>query len=257
MFDSWCEIQAKRQGKKYFRKLLEKTGGRELIRGDLIDRVRSHYDKLERIAEDVARLGFPRASVVLKERLPQSAKARSGEMGEILAIEVFEDQSTFRVPVRRLRYKDGREMALRGDDFIGVVIDKHEKLHYLKGESKSRKYMTPKVVDEARQQLLANNGRPTTFSLLFVADRLLDSADESEQVLGRRMRDELAVQQTHPSRITHGLFALSGNASHTAVLDDLKASDDVYRHLSISFRISDHKDFIEEMYAQAGQLGNG
>ncbi len=48
-------------------------------------------------------------------------------MGEILATEFIEFQTEFRIPVRRLRYKDGREMALRGDDFLGVNEDEDER----------------------------------------------------------------------------------------------------------------------------------
>jgi hypothetical protein len=62
----------------------------------------------------------------------------SGELGEILATELVEEMMDYEVPVRRLRYKDGREMALRGDDFIGIRVNAAGNLHLLKGESKSR-----------------------------------------------------------------------------------------------------------------------
>ena len=38
-----------------------------------------------------------------------------------------------------MRFKDGREVALRGDDFIGVSYDEEQdRLRLLKGELKSR-----------------------------------------------------------------------------------------------------------------------
>jgi Cap4 SAVED domain len=79
--------------------------------------VRSHYDSVDRIANDVEKLGYKAAAQILRERLPRTKKARSGDLGEILACELVEEERHFTVPVRRLRYKDGREMALRGDDF--------------------------------------------------------------------------------------------------------------------------------------------
>jgi hypothetical protein len=52
--------------------------------------------------------------------------------------------------VRRLRYKDGREMALRGDDFIGAAYDPNDKLWLLKGEAKSNKTLDKTTITNAR-----------------------------------------------------------------------------------------------------------
>ena len=104
-------------------KFTERDGGRTAIAGDLTDTLRSHCDELDRIAEDIRELGFAGASAILAERFPRTARARSGELGEIRATELVEEELGFEVPVRRLRYKDGREMALRGDDFIGVLVE--------------------------------------------------------------------------------------------------------------------------------------
>ena len=128
MFDDWCEIRERERGRKQLCGLRERPDGRRAVRNEFIDRVRSHYDKLERIADDVERLGFPGASAILKERMPRSPRARSAEIGEIIATEFIEHHTGFRVPVRRLRYKDGREMALRGDDFLGVDEDSRARI---------------------------------------------------------------------------------------------------------------------------------
>jgi HamA len=143
MFEEWCDINEEEQSRrKTLCRLTEKADGREAVMADLVDTVRSHYDNLEQIAADVERLGFPGASAILRERLPQTRRARSGEIGEILATEFIESHTEFHVSVRRLRYKDGREMALRGDDFLGVGDDDQHRLVLLKGESKSRNAMS-------------------------------------------------------------------------------------------------------------------
>lgn len=256
MFDDWCEIKRRKRGKKQLFRLCEKPEGREAIREELIERVRSHYDKLEQIADDVERLGFPAASAILKERMPRTRRTRSGEIGEIIATEFIEYHTDFSVPVRRLRYKDGREMALRGDDFLGVDEDGSERLVFLKGESKSRRSMSNSVVTAARERLSDHHGRPTPISLLFVADRLLNSADRRDRSLGRKIRDEVAHKTVRPKRITHGLFALSGNAADAMVNADLIAADKVHSHLSISFRVNDHRAFVREIFEEAGDLGD-
>ena len=256
MFDDWCEVKERERGNKHLYRVREKPDGREVIRDELVERIRSHYDKLEQIADDVGRLGFPGASAILKERMPRTSRERSGEIGEILAAEFVEYHTDFWVPVRRLRYKDGREMALRGDDFLGVDEDENERLALLKGESKSRRFMSNAVVRDARERLAADDGRPTPISLLFVADRLLESGDEGERSLGRRIRDEVVNKTVRPRRITHGLFALSGNVADAIVGADLVAADGVHSHLSISFRVTDHGAFVREIFEEAGNLGD-
>lgn len=195
MFDEWCDIDETVNGdKKKLCLLTEKVNGRTAITDELVQRVRAHYDKLQQIADDVERLGFPGASAILRERMPRTPRARSGEMGEIIATEFIEFYTGFRIPVRRLRYKDGREMALRGDDFLGVDEDEEERLFFLKGESKSGQAVSNAVVTDARERLSADDGRPTPISQLFVADRLLEAANEDDSALGRKIRDEVALK---------------------------------------------------------------
>ena len=256
MFDNWCDIKKCERGNKQLCKLREKPDGREAIRDDLVERVRSHYDTLEQIADDVERLGFPGASAILKERMPRTLRARSGEIGEIIATEFFEYHTSFWIPVRRLRYKDAREMALRGDDFLGVDEDDNARLVLLKGESKSRACMSKAALMDASDSLAADDGRPTPISLLFVADRLLKSGDEDERSLGRKVRDEVVHRAVHPRRITHGLFALSGNSADAIMDAVLTAADGVHSHISISFRVADHRTFVEKVFEEAGNLGD-
>lgn len=257
MFEDWCDIEETDHGEnKKLCGLREKAGGRAAVKADLIERVRSHYDKLEQIAEDVDRLGFPGASAILKERMPRTARARSGEMGEIIATEFIEFYTGFRIPVRRLRYKDGREMALRGDDFLGVDENEEERLLFLKGESKSGQAVSNVVVTEARARLSADDGRPTPISQLFVADRLLEATDEDDQTLGRKIRDEVALRNVPARRITHGLFALSGNTPNAVLEADLVAADGEHSHISVGFHVDGHQDFIAEVYEEAADFGD-
>lgn len=121
LFDDWCDNDAEKTGNKWFWKLTEKSNGRAKIRAPLAKTVRAHYDSMQRIADDIEALGYEAAAAILRERLPRSKKARSGDIGEILASELTEERLGFNVPVRRMRYKDGREVALRGDDFIGAA----------------------------------------------------------------------------------------------------------------------------------------
>ena len=256
MFEDWCDIEELGQeDKKFLFTLMEKRGGRAVVMAVLIDRVRSHYDDLEHIADDVKELGFPDAAAILRERLPQTPGARSGEIGEILATEFIEFTTDFRVPVRRLRYKDGRNMALRGDDFLGVQEIDDDRFLLLKGEAKSRRQLSSTVVAKAREALSNYDGRPTPISLLFITDRLLE-AGGADEALGRKLRHEVAKRTVQSDRITHALFVLSARAPEGTLKNDLEAADEEHQHFSACMLIADHDVFIKEVYEKASDLGD-
>ena len=255
LFNDWCVSNGQTVGKKSLWKLAEKPTGRSTIEVQLAVIVRSHYNSLDRIAADVEQLGYKAAAAILRERLPRSKTARSGDLGEILASELTEERLGFNVPVRRMRYKDGREVALRGDDFIGAGYDDNNQLYLLKGESKSRIILGKSTVTTARKALNRDNGRCTPHSLLFVADRLLDQNGELEE-LGRAIRSEVAAKALPPSRIDHALFTVSGNAPPSALTEDFDALGQTRKQTVINFRIEDHQDFIADMYEEAGQIGD-
>ncbi|WP_449101777.1 Hachiman antiphage defense system protein HamA [Pseudomonas veronii] len=256
LFDAWCDLAESKDKRKRLWALVEKERGREEIEDELVQVMRSHYDLIENIAEDVNRLGYAGAAKVLGAVLPQGAKSRSGDLGEILAAELVEEKTGFSVPIRRLRYKDGREMALRGDDFIGVAYDSDDRLWLLKGESKSRKKLGKTTITEARTALNRNHGRCTPDSLLFLANRLLDSNNRDDQDLGRTIRDEVGLEALRPNRIDHMFFTLSGNGVPNALIADLQAASINRNHYVVNLHIEDHGEFIAAIYTEVQDLGN-
>lgn len=257
IYEGWCDSTKKNDGRKRYWTYVEKEGGRDEIRDELAKTIRSHYDRLERIAEDVKRLGYKAAATILSEAMPQTAKSRSGDLGEILATELVEEEIGLRVPVRRLRYKDGRNMAMRGDDFIGAGYDRAgENLWLLKGEAKSNKVLGKATVSSARKVLNRDNGRCTPDSLLFVANRLLESNDPDDNVLGRSLRDEVGLKSLRADRIDHMLFTVSGNGPHASLKNDLDATESNRDHYVVNIHVEDHQDFIANMYLEAENLGD-
>ena len=255
LFDDWCDCDEQAAGPKRLLRFTEKTGGRNAIAEAFPDLIRSHYDRLERISDDIKNLGYPGAAAIMAERLPRSTRARSGDLGEIVATEFAEEKLGFTIPVRRLRYKDGREMALRGDDFIGVRTDEADQLFLLKGESKSRATLNAATISEARAALTRDNGRATPISLLFVADRLIDAGGEDEK-LGKKLRTEVAARVVPPERIGHVLFTLSGNGAPQALLDDFAAAEVDRSQAVANLHIVDHQAFIAASYEKALELGD-
>lgn len=257
LYERWCEATKEKDKRKHYWTYVEKDGGRDEISAHLAKTIRSHYDRLERIAEDVERLGYKIAAKILSEAMPQTDKGRSGDLGEILATELVEEEIGLRVPVRRLRYKDGRNMAMRGDDFIGAGYGgQDEKLWLLKGEAKSNKKLSKSTVTSARKVLDRDNGRCTPDSLLFVANRLLESNDPDENALGRDLRDEVGVKSLRADRIDHMLFTVSGNGAHASLKEDLEAAGTNRDHYVVNIHVEDHQDFIAAMYEGAQDLGD-
>jgi len=255
LYGRWCEPTKEEDERKRYWTYVESDGGRDEIREDLAEIIRSHYDRLERIAEDVKRLGYKVASEILSTAMPQTPKGRSGDLGEILATELVEEEVGLRVPVRRLRYKDGRNMAMRGDDFIGAGYF-GEKLWLLKGEAKSNKVLGRATVESARKVLNRDNGRCTPDSLLFVANRLLESDDPDDNELGRSLRDEVGLKSLRADHIGHMLFTISGNGPHASLKEDLEATGTNRDHYVVNIHVEDHQDFIAAMYLEAESLGD-
>ena len=256
MFDQWCETTVQENGQKQYITIVEKVGGRAAIIDQLAQTVRSHYDDLERIADDVEELGYDGAAAILRELLPTGVRARAGDLGEILASELTVERLEFDVPVRRMRFKDGREVPMRGDDFIGVnYAADDEGLWLLKGESKSRRTLGKTTITQARTALKRDDGRCTPSSLLFVANRLLEGNDEQKD-LGRRIRNEVGRKALAKSRIDHALFTLSGNGPIAALLADYDAAEAGRGHAVINLHIADYDDFIGAVFEAAGDLGD-
>jgi hypothetical protein len=257
IFNTWINRQEEINNLRTFLICTEVAGTRLQIAEDLQEIIRSHYNDLAVIADDIKQLGYEVASKILKARLPQTSRARSGDLGEILATEYIEYELGYDVPIRRLRYKDGREMALRGDDFIGIRRDKKKGLLLLKGESKSASKLSNTTIKNARSALDRDNGRCTPHALLFVADRLMEgSASGSQLELGRLIKTEVASQSLPPSRIEHAFFTMTANNPLASLRADLNAADGTRRQTTINLNIVDHQDFIAESYNNLEDLGN-
>jgi len=254
-FRKWCQDEQEVNTNKALWKLSELPGAREKVSKALVKTARSHYDDLGRIADDMKRNGFKQAGKVLEARLPKTKKARSGDLGEILATEFVQEYLDYLVPVRRLRYKDGREMALRGDDFIGISKNPKNDLRLIKGESKSRVTLTSTTLQEARNALNKNHGRCTPASLYFVADRLMDGGGE-EDVIGKILRAEVGAKSLPPDKITHVLFTLSGNMPLANLEADLRTCGRKRPQILVNLHIPDHQEFIKQTFKKIIDLGN-
>ena len=206
--------------------------------------VRGHYVDPTVTAQRIEALGAPKTARLLREHLPTTKRAKSGDFGEILATEVAEQQLQYEVPIRRLRWKDGRDMAIRGDDFVGFIDDKGV-FQLLKGESKSRAALSPSVLDQASAALDSNRGRPTRHSVIFVADRL---RKQERHDLATKL-EEAVLSGFRQVTVSHMLFVVSGNCAQQLLTTHLRSVVKRQRiRYAVAVRIPDHKDFISRIF---------
>lgn len=216
--------------------LFERDGGRALVFDSLCEVVKDHFAK----TDILARMGYERAATYLENKLPTVINTRSGDLGEILATEYVRECTGYDVPINRLRYKDDREMAMRGDDIIGVRrVD--DRVQVLKGEAKSRDQLSVTVVKEACDSLTRHASRPNPSSLAFVASRLREEGrDDEADVI------ETLMEVTIPERdLEHLIFTLSGNDPAAVLAAHAQAP--IRRRLT-GMHVFDHQHFIKDVY---------
>lgn len=248
-FKQCCGIREEKIGAHDLR-LLESLGEkRDRLCVDLASKISAHYLSPDRMADILERLGRRSAAIALRNRMPDSMQKRSGELGEIIATEYVDAETDYYVPIRRLRWKDDREMPMRGDDIIAINLSGRKSIEFLKGEVKSTRSLSKKTVAEARDALAKDLGRPSPHALSFLADRLneigeRDLANEIEQA---QLKDGISLDQ-----VAHLLFTFSQNDPRDVLQEDLSGCDGDIRQHGVGLTVSRHQEFIDTAYEMAG-----
>lgn len=209
--------------------------------------VPGHYAAEEHLAQALVRLGKPRAAALIESKLPTDKRIRSGDLGEILATEWIDAHSGgYYAPIKRLRWKDHRDMPMRGDDVIAMLWDPgSQRLRFLKTEAKSRVRLTPQVVADARAGLDKDGGLPSAHALLFISERLFELGDWA---LVDAIDDALLKHSISTQNVRHLLFTFSANAPDALLTESLKAYDGTITQWGVGLRVVGHADFVAAVY---------
>jgi hypothetical protein len=211
--------------------------------------VPGHYAAEERIARALARLRKPEAARVITDLLPRTPQIRSGDLGEIYATEWINAHSGYRAPIKRLRWKDHRDMAMRGDDVIGMILDPGtQRLRFLKTEAKSRINLRAQTLGEARAGLDKDGGRPSSHALAFVSARLLELGNDLPLV--DAIDDALYRHGIPVESVQHLLFTFSGNAPQALLTQALQAYPGPIGQWGVGLHVDGHAQFVGAVYAQ-------
>lgn len=245
-FESWFDATVSEDGGVVI--LNERDGGRDVVFGVLVDVVADHLVDLS-VIEKMG--GFEFSAHVLRNRLPVGKKNRSGDLGEILATEYVDRQTKFQVLVRRLRYKDDRESAMRGDDVIGFHETK-TRVKVIKVEAKSRASLSAGVIKEAREGLAKYKGRPNPSTLAFIEYVLRKEDKDGEAELIKRLQCETIRARD----VFHMIFTLSGNDPSKHLAGGAETIQEGIGLLLLGCRVSEHGDFVRDVFDTCLSLGD-
>jgi hypothetical protein len=205
------------------------------------------YALAGRIAAIVAKSGKPRAAEYLRNKLPTDKKTRSGDLGEIIGATYTTSELGY-TTVARLRWKDHREMAMRGDDIIGFRVPESGPLELLKGEAKSIASLKTSMVDDADKALRADNGLPSSHALAFIADRLYEQGQEALADLIDTAQLQQGISQRQVEQL---LFTLTGGNPCNLLRINTKAYREPVKRLVVGLQVRKHQAFVRAVFDKA------
>lgn len=192
--------------------------------------------------------GYAKAAAIIANSLPANKRTQSGDLGELLATEYLNSETAFVVPIKKLRWKSDRQMAMHGNDVIGVDSTK-KPVRVLKGECKSRATFGNSVVAEAVESLDGHDGRPNSSTLAFIAKRLYEEGRDDE---ARVFRDLQCRGTIGAKNVTHMIFALSGNDPTKHLAGGPKSKHAGIKRENAGIIIVDHGAFVASVFNTYG-----
>ena len=205
-----------------------------------------HYASEEHVARVLRKLGKPAAAELIEGKLPTTKSIRSGDLGEMFATEWIAAHSGYHVPIKRLRWKDHRNMAMRGEDVIGLAQDaNNQRLLFLKTEAKSRATLTAQVVAEARAGLDKEAGLPSGHALTYISARLVEIGNEP---LADAIDNATLNVGIPPNTVRHLTFTFSGNAPSAMLTASLQSYAGAFPQWSVGLHVDGHPGFVSAVY---------
>jgi hypothetical protein len=216
------------------------------LKNVLIGVLPDYYADPQSMANTLARLGKNAAAQKLLTKIPEVKKIRSGDIGEVLTSDYIEESTDFTVPIRKLRWRDHRNMAMRGDDVIGIIVDQQQQtIKFLKAEAKANKALSRKVLQEARTELDLDEGFPAPHALEFVAERLRETGNQALSDLIEKVQ---LVDGIRANQVEHLLFTFTASNPATLQKESFDAYDGNIKQTSVGFRVTEHQELISGVY---------
>lgn len=212
----------------------------------LVDELPNYYIDPVSVAGTLKRLGKIAAAQKLITKLPEVQKIRSGDIGEVLTTDYIEEVTNFSVPIRKLRWRDHRNMAMRGDDVIGILINQEKQtIRFLKAEAKSYKALSRDALQNAQSELDLNGGLPAPHALEFIAERLREMGN---QVVSDLIEKVQLIDGIETNQVEHLLFTFTASNPSTLQKEVFDAYNGSILQTSIGFRVIQHQELITTVF---------
>ena len=233
-------------GRNLFKKIVLKPDEFESLVEELVALLPDYYIDPLSVASTLERLGKPAAAQKLRLKLPEVKKIRSGDIGEIITTDYIEEEMPFSVPIRKLRWKDHRNMAMRGDDVIGLLVDQQShKISFLKAEAKSNQTLGTAALEKAREELDLDEGLPAPHALEFVAERLRETGNQD---LADLIEKAQLIDGIRPNQVEHLLFTFTASNPENLQKDAFDAYSGTIKQSSVGFQVGNHQELISCVY---------
>lgn len=244
-FLEWCNETEEAVSTHMLRRLSADPAKHAQVVDTLAEAVPGYYAAPGRIAQLLKKLGKDAAANFVEQKLPTKATIRSGDLGEILCTAYVHEATAFNLCIKRLRWKDHRNMSMRGEDVLAFRLSKSGSLKILKAEVKSAATMSSTIIGKAREALSANSGLPSPHAISFVADRLNESGDTA---LGDALDTAQLKDGIKPAQVSHMLFTFSSNDPSKPLKKNLQAyAGSVPQHY-VALCVTTHQTFIKEVF---------
>ena len=247
VLDGWCATVVLPNSNNQVQVITAQAAHRDTAIKKTASVVPGHYASEQKVARALSRLGKPAAALLIKNKLPTTKSIRSGDLGEIYATEWIDAHSGgYKAPIKRLRWKDHRNMAMRGEDVIGIFQDAETmRLSFLKTEAKSRASLSASVVTGARAGLAKDAEFPSAHALHFVGDRLMELGQVE---LSDAIDDALLKYGIPIQTVRHLLFTVSGNNPQAFLQNDQAAYDGPVSQWAVGLHVSSHVEFVAAVF---------
>lgn len=253
-FADWCEEYEKKISAHMLTQFCAEPTQLKLAQKLVTAALPGYYTKSSRVAGILTRLGKKAAAKYIAGKLSTSKSIRSGDLGEVLCNAFITEMTPFKQGIRRLRWKDHRDMSMRGEDVLGFRFDSQGSLQVVKVEVKSGASMTTATIEKAREGLCGYGGLPSPHALSFVADRLSES--KTDKALVDALDEVTLIKKLKKSQVTHILFTFSGNDPWNLLevnLTSYAAKPRAVKQRYVSLQVKEHQKFIRSVFDSAGK----
>ncbi|EIY0854356.1 Hachiman antiphage defense system protein HamA [Acinetobacter baumannii] len=244
MIESLCEKTETTIDQHIFRVLVLQDSHFNTLRDLLISKLPEYYLSPQSFQRTLNLLGQAAAYEKLKLKFPSSRKIRSGDVGEVISSIYIEEHLNYFLPIRKLQWRDHKDMAMRGDDVIALKFEE-DNIQFIKCESKSAKSLSTATLEEARKELDSFEGRPSPHSIDFIIERSYEIGNDD---IAQQLETFIYKKSIKNSDVKHLLFVLTKsnpNLLQKAAFDNYKGN---YPQISIGFKVDKHAELINEIF---------